>query len=292
MSNNKKSEILNELGYNYGITSDSFKIIQEKIYIDNLDRDYVFWHVSDMHINYVEDESLINFYGQKNRDWTPKKDGFNPLYALDFMIEEAKKRGLDALILTGDLVDFCNQTSIDYVCDRLKTLNCEKIVALGNHEGSLGDPVITTRAFYPMYIELTSQKPDCRIVDYGKFMFVTLDDSDLKVVPEQIEFLNSLKKYNKPVILVTHIPLITEGLEPSCMKIWGTKFMLGTYDDTELTKEAVSIIKAEDSPFIAVLAGHLHYENTSEFKKGQYQYCSAPLFTRYIREIIITSKKD
>ena len=292
MSNKQKSEILNELGYNYGITSDSFKIIQEKIYIDNLDRDYVFWHVSDMHINYVEDDSLIDFYGQKNRDWTPKKDGFNPLYALDFMIQEAKKRELDALILTGDLVDFCNQTSIDYVCDRLKDLNCEKIVALGNHEGSLGDPVITTRAFYPMYMELTSQKPDCRIVDYGKFMFVTLDDSDLKVVPEQIEFLKNLKEYNKPVILVTHIPLITEGLEPSCMKIWGTKFMLGTYDDTELTKEAVSIIKAEDSPFIAVLAGHLHYENTSEFKKGQYQYCNATLFTRCIREIIITSKKD
>ena len=292
MNNNHKSEILNKLGYDYGITSDSFQIIQEKIYIDNLDRDYVFWQVSDTHINYVEDESLIDFYGQKNRDWTPKKDGFNPLYAFDFMIEEAKKRGLDALILAGDLVDFCNQTSIDYVCDRLKTLDCEKIVALGNHEGSLGDPVITTRAFYPMYMELTSQKPDCRIVDYGKFVFVTLDDSDLKVIPEQIDFLKSVKKYNKPVILVTHIPLITEGLEPSCMKIWGTKFMLGTYDDTDLTKEAVSIIKAEDSPFIAVLAGHLHYENTSEFKKGQYQYCSAPLFTRFIREIIITSKKD
>ena len=292
MSNNHKNEILNKLGYDYGITSDSFQIIQEKIYIDNLDRDYVFWQVSDTHINYVEDESLIDFYGQKNRDWTPKKDGFNPLYAFDFMIEEAKKRGLDALILGGDLVDFCNQASIDYVCERLKTLDCEKIVALGNHEGSLGDPVITTRAFYPMYMELTSQKPDCRIVDYGKFMFVTLDDSDLKVIPEQIDFLKSVKKYNKPVILVTHIPLITEGLEPSCMKIWGTKFMLGTYDDTDLTKEAVSIIKAEDSPFIAVLAGHLHYENTSEFKKGQYQYCSAPLFTRFIREIIITSKKD
>ena len=292
MNNNHKSEILNKLGYDCGITSDSFQIIQEKIYIDNLDRDYVFWQVSDTHINYVEDESSIGFYGQKNRDWTPKKDGFNPLYAFDFMLEEAKKRGLDALILAGDLVDFCNQTSIDYVCERLKTLDCEKIVALGNHEGSLGDPVITTRAFYPMYMELTSQKPDCRIVDYGKFMFVTLDDSDLKVIPEQIDFLKSLKKYNKPVILVTHIPLITEGLEPSCMKIWGTKFMLGTYDDTDLTKEAVSIIKAEDSPFIAVLAGHLHYENTSEFKKGQYQYCSAPLFNRFIREIIITSKKN
>ena len=292
MSDKEKSKILNELGYNYGITGDSFKIIQEKIYIDDLDRDYVFWQVSDTHINYVEDESLIDFYGQKNRDWTPKKDGFNPLYAFDFMIDEANKRGLDALILAGDLVDFCNQTSIDYVYERLKTLNCEKIVALGNHEGSLGDPVITTRAFYPMYMELTSQKPDCRVVDYGKFMFVTLDDSDLKIIPEQIEFLKSLKKYNKPVILVTHIPLITEGLEPSCMKIWGTKFMLGTYDDIELTKEAVSIIKAEDSPFIAVLAGHLHYENTSEFKKGQYQYCSAPLFNGFIREIIITSKKD
>lgn len=292
MSCTPKNVILNRLGYNDGIDSDSFEVIQEKIYVENLDRDYVFWHVSDMHINYVEDESLIPFYAKKNRDWTPKKDGFNPLYALDFMIQKANERGLDALVLAGDLVDFCNQTSIDYVCDRLKDLKCEKIVALGNHEGSLGDPVITTRAFYPLYMELTCQKPDCRIVDYGKFMFVTLDDSDLKIIPEQIDFLKKLKEYNKPVILVTHIPLITEGLEPSCMKIWGTTFMLGTHDDTDLTKEAVSIIKSDDSPIVAVLAGHLHYENTSEFKKGQYQYCSAPLFTRFIREIIITSKKD
>lgn len=292
MSYNQKNKILDLLGYNYGITRDSLKIVQERIYVDNLEGDYVFWHVSDLHINYVEDESLIDFYGQKNRDWTPEKDGLNPLYALDFLIQEANKKNLDALILAGDLVDFCNQTSIDYVCDRLKDLKCEKIVALGNHEGSLGDPIITTRSFYPMYMELTSQKPDCRVVDYGHFMFATLDDSDLKIIPEQIEFLKSLKKYNKPVILVTHIPLITEGLEPSCMKIWGTTFMLGTFDDVDLTKEAVSIIKADDSPIIAVLAGHLHYENTSEFKKGQYQYCNAPLFTGFVREIIVTSKKD
>lgn len=292
MNSNQKNKILDLLGYNYGITSDSLNIIQEKIIVEGLERDYVFWQVSDTHINYTEDESLINAYAKKNKDWSPKKDGFNPLYAFDLMIQESKKRKLDALILAGDIVDFCNQTSIDYVCDKLKDLECEKIVALGNHEGSLGDPIITTRDFYPMYMKLTSNKPDCRVINYGKFMFVTLDDSDLKIIPEQIEFLKSLKQYNKPVILVTHIPLITEGLEPSCMKIWGTSFMLGTYDDTDLTKEAVAIIKEDDSPIIAILAGHLHYENTSEFKKGHYQYCNAPLFNRFVREIIITSKKD
>lgn len=292
MSQKPKNKILDLLGYNYGIASDSFHIVQEKIYVEGLEREYVFWQTSDMHINYTEDESLISTYAKKNIDWTPKKDGFNPLYAFDFMIQEAKKKDLDALILAGDIVDFCNQSSIDYVCETLKDLKCEKIVALGNHEGSLGEALITTRDFYPMYMNLTSQKPDCRLIDYGKFMFATLDDSDLKIIPEQIEFLKSLKQYNKPVILVIHIPLITEGLEPSCMKIWGTSFMLGTYDDTDLTKEAVSIIKADDSPIIAILAGHLHYENTSEFKKGHYQYCNAPLFTRFIREIILTSKKD
>lgn len=289
---NSKNEILDMLGYNYGITNDSLSIVQEKIYIDGLDKDYVFWQASDMHINYVEDASLIDRYGQKNRDWTPKKDGLNPLYAFDLLIKKANKKNIDGLILSGDLVDFCNQTSIDYVSNKLKELKCEKIVALGNHEGSLGDANITTRNFYPMYMELTSQKPDCRIIDFGKFMFVTLDDSDLKIIPEQIEFLKSLEQYHKPVILVLHIPLITDGLEPSCMKIWGTTFMLGTYDDIDLTKEAVSIIKSDDSPIVAVLAGHLHYENTSEFKKGCYQYCNPPLFTRFVREIIVTSKKD
>lgn len=288
----EQKELLDLLCYNYGITSDSFNIVREKIMIDGLDRDYVFWQVSDMHINYTEDKSLINKYSIKNKDWTPKKDGFNPLYALDLMIERAKERSLDGLILAGDMVDFCNQSSIDYLTNRLKDLSCEKIVALGNHEGSLGDPAINTRMYYNQYMALTSNQPDCRVVDYGKFMFVTLDDSDLKITSEQIEFLKSLKKYNKPVILVTHIPLITEGLEPSCMKIWGTSFMLGTFDDTDLTKEAVSIIKSEESPIIAILAGHLHYENTSEFKKGHYQYCNAPLFNRFIREVIITSKKD
>jgi len=292
MSKDKKSELLDLLGYNYGITRDSFNIIREKIFIDGLDRDYLFWQASDIHINYTEDDSSINYYSKKNRDWTPKKDGFNPLYALDFMISEAKKLPLDGLVLAGDLVDFCNQSSTDYLTDRLKSLKCEKIVALGNHEGSLGDPFIDTRRAYPMYMELTSNKPDCRIIDYGKFMFAVLDDSDLKIITEQIEFIKSLKQYKKPVILVIHIPLITDGLEPSCMKIWGTPFMLGTYDDTDLTKEAVSLIKAEDSPFVAVLAGHLHYENTSEFKKGHYQYCNAPLFTGFLREIVITSKKD
>ena len=134
MNHKQKNKILDLLGYNYGINSDSLKIVQEKIYIDGLERDYVFWQVSDMHISYAEDESLIDSYAKRNTNWTPKENGFNPLFALDFMIQEAKKKELDALILTGDLVDICNQSSIDYICDRLKDLKCKKIVALGNHE--------------------------------------------------------------------------------------------------------------------------------------------------------------
>ncbi len=206
----------------------------------------------------------------------------NIIVGLDFVIVSIatiiffKAKNIDGLFITGDLIDNFNIDTVNYVNDKLESINFPVYFVPGNHEGHIGGDLFYARRFYHSLSHLSQIPIDCGYQEFDKFIIMSIDDSDLQITEEQISFFKRVNELNKPIILLLHIPIITDGLEPPVMKIWGTKFMLGTYDDTYLDKEFVRLIK--NSNVAAIFAGHIHFEQTSEFAEGKYQYCSAPAF--------------
>ena len=277
---------LNSLGYQEN-DGRGLRIEKSCIKIKGLDRVYRFWQFSDMHVSFAfptDSKAEIARVIERNKFWT-QDDGQNCLYMLDRLIEEANAQSLDGVMICGDLIDYYSKSNFRYVKEKLSALRTKFFYAVGNHEGYNDGPQISTRRFYRDYDMLTKGKTDTRIIDYGKFLVLVVDDGDLKMRRKQIELFEKANSYQKPIILVLHIPLLTEGLEPSCMEKWGTKFMLGTHDDTVLTKEFCQKVKGADSNVVAICAGHIHYTNVSEFREGNLQFCNTPALTGFVREI-------
>lgn len=281
-------EWLNNLGYQDN-DGRGINLVKSKIKIKGLDRTYRFWHLSDMHVSFAfptDAPEEIQRVKERNKFWT-QDDGQNCLYMLDKLIEEANGQALDGMIVCGDLIDYYNKSTMLYLKEKLSKLRTKLLYAVGNHEGYDCGDCIDSRRFYSSYDELTGGNTDGKIFDYGNFLMLVIDDGDLKIRMEQTKLFQEANAMQKPIVLCLHIPLITEGLEPSCMEKWGTPFMLGTYDDTDLSKEFCLQVKEESSNVVAVCAGHIHYENVSEFKKGKLQFCNEPSFTGFVREIEI-----
>ena len=95
------------------------------------------------------------------------------------------------------------------------------------------------------------------------------------------------------IILLLHIPVCTEELAPSVLKIWGPSFMLGSLaEDSPTVHEFCNLIKSEDSPIAAVLAGHIHYSQKGYVSPGRMQYVSAPAFEGFVYDITVNGENN
>ena len=167
----------------------------------------------------------------------------------------------------------------------------ECFYAFGNHESSPAfAPVESPTLYYPRYADRMQGSPDFWVRDYEEFLLVGVDDSALQISDAQLQKLDAVFARQKPVILLLHIPLMTESIYAPVMEHWGPTFMLGTPDDPENARLFRERICAPDSPVAAIFAGHLHFAHTGEFAPGRWQYVSAPLFTRFVRKVKLIAK--
>lgn len=251
------------------------------ITISGVKREYRFWHISDVHIAYASpddsDETQAIIKKRANK-W--KIDGRLSSEVFSDILDEAKKSNTDQLIITGDCLDYCSESNLKYITDNLKNHGIPTTYVYGNHEGicllkTPGDP----RRFYPSYSELMGETPDFQVQDFGDFLMIAVDNSDHYIREEQLDKLKEQFAKGVPVILLMHIPLTTEAILPPLLEKWSKNpayFMLGTDTEPETTREFCRLITAENSPVVAIFAGHVHFMHEGEFMPGRMQYTAAP----------------
>ncbi|MBE7057454.1 MAG: hypothetical protein E7388_08470 [Ruminococcaceae bacterium] len=57
--------------------------------------------------------------------------------------------------------------------------------------------------------------------------------------------------------------------------------MIGTDEDPEATHVSCKMVKSEDSPVVAIFAGHVHYEHEGEFAPDKMQCTATTAFKEY-----------
>ena len=284
-----KKKSLKLLGYSENQNGKNFKVIKNQIFLDNISKEYIFWQISDCHVCFTQKPKLINKYKSRLDHWTI--DGYdNPLFSFDKLINNANKKDLDGIFFCGDIIDFYSKENVKYVNSKLKKINKDILITLGNHERSENPYSDNEINFYNSFKYWAKEKLSYYSIDYKDFLIAVIDDSEQKINNSQLDFLKSLSKMNKPIFLVLHIPIIDEDLAPKCMEVWGPTFMLGTNICDRTTLDFVDYVKSDASNVKAIFAGHIHYENVSKFKTGCYQYCNDPSFLGFIREIVISPK--
>lgn len=183
----------------------------------------------------------------------------------------------DALVIAGDTLDYINGANLRILNDALTAFGKPYIAVCGNHENK--DEIPEGNA-------VSAMKNEIQYLDLGDMVIIGLDDSKREISESQIAFLKARITDDKPILLLMHVPIMTDGNREKLLKS-GEYFQLNYNGCPSRNLEFIKLIEDNSDSFVAVLAGHLHYPNVSEIAGGLTQYVTGQGVTGNIHRYII-----
>lgn len=243
-------------------------------------RKKILWHFSDVHLalhDALSSPEEVQKAEKATANWVDGRLWFSQRYGepdaacqrktarehFDTLLGLAE--GADALILAGDICEYVSPANLRFLDSRLGELNTPFLAVCGNHDraADIPDGYLYSRAKAPV-----------QLLDLGDLLLIGLDDSCRSITKDQTrQFLAALSQ-GKPVIVVLHIPIMTEGNRDLLLDC-GDYFRLNHPEADEDTLEFIDLLRQNSTRIAAVLAGHLHFRNESEIAPGLIQYVSS-----------------
>lgn len=259
-------------------------------------------HVTDTHIALADGRDNERKHALAKRLRNPDKE--------KYLLEQIAyaKENCDALVHTGDLIDFVSHANVDYAREILK--NDIIFFIAGNHEYSqyVGEAWEDNAYRMNSYMEIMRMGGfgvpmlyNSRIV--GGVNIVGIDNSYYLFEDWHIHHLKEEVKKGYPVILAIHDPLFEQSLfdrhrelvPNDCTYLVGCdEEHLKFYDEfravqqrpDEPTLRMIEYIKSE--PMIkAILTGHLHFSFESNITDTLPQYVTGGAYDGEARELTI-----
>ena len=218
----------------------------DKEYFINWDRAYLniawpgikekprFRVIGDTHFNYFDerDKEYAGNYARMS-GVTGKKvhlPSQAPHKYFEQAVDTAKKDGVDAILLVGDILSFPTLANVEYARKKLDECGVPWIYIAGNHdwhfEGLSGSSAElretwVERRLRPLYEAGDDPMMFSRVVKGVRI--VAIDNSTYLLTRQQVEFWKSEAAKGDPIILMMHIPLYSKlGLKDSCASpYWG-----------------------------------------------------------------------
>ena len=247
-----------------------------------------FLQISDAHIakacpgdGEAEQEEVL----ESEKRWND--NGISALETFHKFIRLVKKEDPDGVLMAGDMIDYYTESNVKCLNELLAGFPVEYLYVCGNHEhGSYSLALPDVDTMYSRLAPLMRNAVSFYVRDFDGFRIVCLDNSTFDVTEEQLEKMKAVMAESMPILLVMHIPLWTEEFEKIA---WN---MLDRDEKTTDNARAFAqLIRSEESCVTAVIAGHEHLAWSGEFAPGRMQHVSAPVFERFVREIIVTSEE-
>ena len=185
----------------------------------------------------------------------------------------------DLIVFAGDMVDYYSRKNYSILRNGLKKLKTPYIYLRANHDRKKGYTGKSRRNVKKQGKKLGDDNPVI-VRNYRRFVVVGINDSTSNLTREGYLVLRDVWNMNKPVILFTHVPFeshIDSRLTEKSKTAWKGRVYLWSdrdtyYRKTKYTKKFLKMLYAKKSPVKAVIAGHLHFSDTSKLTKNTTQY--------------------
>lgn len=281
-------------------TAHSYSDYGATVKIQGLEKTIRVLHIADSHIS-VLDESEKEYHPYSSRmdnayksvrhyktqqETTPEK-------SFQELMDLAKTRHVDALVLTGDIVNNPSKSSVRFVLESLGKTGIPWIYIAGNHdwhyEGMQGSAdalrrTWTENSLLPLY---DGEDPLYSSHIIGGINFLAIDNSTYQVNEEQLEFYKKQTTRAMPIVLLLHIPLYLplDGEKDEISTCgdprWGWD-MDRNYEvekrerwskngNLPSTLEFVGLVK-KSSNLAAALVGHTHTAHVDSISATAFQY--------------------
>ncbi len=268
-----------------------------------LEKPFSILHISDTHLCAAYEDELP--YDRRWADFRNGVFGGKQEESLRDSLAWAKDN-VDAVLHTGDLIDFQTRANFDLVKKYFRRTP-DMFGCMGNHEFQRhkeGEPIRNTaeynalsadelRRVYPFDLSLQSTV-------LAGVNFVAIEQVYGFVTASQVERFHAEVKKDLPIVLCMHAPIYTEHIWMAHDKYWpgcGKKFRADTvkaaYGDYKRQREdkttADFLAYLRKEPLLkAVLAGHLHITVQDRISPTAMEYVVGPNFLFHGQEIIFS----
>jgi Icc-related predicted phosphoesterase len=240
---------------------------ESKIVIPGVKGRHLFMHVSDIHLHVWDElcseEEKMSAINREN-DWIRGKENFaassgepfgdaqkiRSTEAFEKILFLAKELNPEALLISGDTLNYMHPAGERYLKRKLaeyKNNTGRFICVPGNHDNKDLDGIWTTKL---------------SVHEFDGFRIAAVNDTTNTVDDQTLSELESVCNEGVPIIILCHIPLLTEYCKEELIDA-GRYFFVDPESADETGKKFVSLAE-NNSSIKAVVCGHLH----------KYIYCS------------------
>ena len=253
-------------------------ITEEEIVIDQLTGEYDLLFITDMHMivrdekdtKEVQKNAQSRFSGFMNAEKVPSADQW------EFWISYANEQKMDGVLLGGDIIDYPSQANISLMDEGLSKLQMPYLYTLGNHDWTYPWDYMTESGreqYVPLFYSHMKGDTAIQIQDFGEFYVVAIDNCGNQVNETVLPEYESILQEGKPVIVLTHVPFWTDSVLEKAKQVWTTPVVIGGgnfggFYPNEASMKFIELTAAKDSPVVAVLAGHVHFQD-KDYIKGE-----------------------
>lgn len=275
-------------------------------------RRYRIAHITDSHVCLVD---------PNDREHGPKAsavrkalrnahpEGLYPEESLEQCIHWLSSEPIDAVALTGDIVHFPSDRSIQFVTDLLRTLEVPVVYCPGNHDWHFPSTDWNSQTrdrCYPLLHPLMNSPKHSAAegtwsIELEDLLLVAFDNSMYQFEPSQTSYLADCDDRSCK-LLFYHIPIMERSLIAPVIQKWGAPIMVDA--DPEWTPEArtkwlVSATERSTQDFVrqvsepstdrvlAGFCGHVHFSHDGCTDGGFRQIVTSPGFSAGVRIIDI-----
>lgn len=270
------------------------------VVIPGLTEEFKFLHITDTHVSAFSDADIQSWTTSRHDYHIARRNAFaaDGLYAeerFSLLFDYADEIGADGMFLTGDLIDFPSEKNLALLYENATRTKAKPIFCLGNHDWTYADDYMSANAvqtYIPRFAELTGGDPYFCYVEYDGFIVAAIDNSTDVVTQQTVDKFLALYEKNKPVILLLHVPFHVDTLEPDVRKAWGNRNIAmgpgGVGSDWGSVQQLYNAVcVAEDTPVVAVFAGHVHFNHEDTFPNGVKQYITSTGYTGDVRVVTV-----
>lgn len=264
---NAGAQVATEAEIGYQIDADN--IIEEHIVLEGLQEKYDILFLTDTHVvqESPEDSRQVGDNARERKTMFKDAEGVPSSEQYPAWMNYAVEQDMDGVLLGGDIIDFPSEANVGFIREQFAKLDMPYVYVLGNHDWTYPWDYMTEsgqQEYLPMFAPMMGGNTAIQSYDFGEFTVVAVDNSSGQVNPEALETYEEILKEDKPVILMVHVPLLSDSVLSKAEEVWQLDVVIGNEEvggiqPNSTTEEFVKLTTDADSPVEMVLAGHVHF---------------------------------
>lgn len=267
-----------------GTTDWEKHITEETIRLPGVEGEYSLLFLTDTHV-IIRDENASDAAAENEAARYPgfvNEEGVSSAEQFPEWIRYANEIKVDAVLLGGDIIDTPSDANLQWLKEQLAQLDMPYLYVNGNHDWTYPWEYMTEagrKAYLPLLEPFMNGNTAIQKLDFGEFAVVGIDDSSNqvdsaalleyeKILEENrqgaLHRVESRWAENRPVIVMAHVPFITQSVLTKAKEAWDNPVVIGAGNyggiyPNEDSERFMALTTAEDSPVELVLAGHVHF---------------------------------